>query len=66
MGVKMNKILIISFLAIFFSIPANAAYCPKTEEVKSGNNKICYYNCLGSIKAKNVKSFELCPLSING
>lgn len=36
----------------------------KGEQI-SGMNKICYYDCLGSINAINVSSVALCPLSIN-
>ena len=61
----MYKFLIITLLTVFFSIPANAATtCFKSGENISGMNKICYYNCLGSTNAINVKSTQLCPLSI--
>lgn len=42
-----------------------AATCYKSGEQISGMNKICYYNCMGSTKAINVKNYQLCPLSIN-
>lgn len=42
-----------------------AVMCFATGEQVSGMNKICYYDCLGSAKAITIKSFELCPLSIN-
>lgn len=42
-----------------------AATCFKTGEQTSGMNKICYYNCMGSTKAINVKSYELCPITVN-
>lgn len=35
----------------------------KGDEV-SGMNKICYYDCLGSLTAITIKSFQLCPLTI--
>ena len=41
-----------------------AATCFKNGEATSGMNKICFYNCLGSTVAINVKSYQLCPLSI--
>lgn len=41
-----------------------AVMCFKTGERESGMNKICYYDCLGSEAAITIKSFELCPLSI--
>jgi hypothetical protein len=42
-----------------------AVICFGAGEQVSGMNKICYYDCLGSIVAINVKSYQLCPLSIN-
>lgn len=42
-----------------------AVLCFKTGEQKSGMNKICYYDCLGSTVAITISSVELCPLSIN-
>ena len=61
----MYKFLIITIVAVFFVIPANAAItCFKSGEQVSGMNKICYYDCLGSTNAINVKSHQLCPLNI--
>ena len=61
----MYKFLIITLLTVFFAIPTNAAtLCFKKGEQVSGMNKICYYDCLGSTTATNVKSHELCPLNI--
>lgn len=34
-------------------------------EMTTAFNKVCYYDCLGSIYAINVKSYQLCPISIN-
>ena len=45
--------------------PADAIMCFKTGEQISGLNKICYYDCAGSTAAITIKSYELCPLSIN-
>lgn len=42
-----------------------AMYCLKSGEQVSGLNKICFYNCAGSEAAITVKSYELCPLSID-
>lgn len=39
--------------------------CLKSGEQISGQNKICYYNCAGSEAAITIKSYELCPMSIN-
>mgnify|MGYP001239910572 CR=1 FL=1 len=38
--------------------------CFKKSESTSGTNKICIYNCMGSDVAINVKSTQLCPMSI--
>jgi hypothetical protein len=35
----------------------------KGEQV-SGFNKICYYDCLGSLTAITIGSVQLCPLTI--
>lgn len=43
-----------------------AVLCFSTGERISGMNKICYYDCLGSAAAITIKSYALCPLSING
>jgi hypothetical protein len=41
-----------------------ATTCFKSGEQISGMNKICYYNCMGSTVAINVRSLEFCPMSI--
>lgn len=43
-----------------------AATCPKTGEQISGMNKICFYNCVGSMTAITVSAVQVCPLSIQG
>lgn len=43
-----------------------AANCPKTGEQTSGMNKICFYNCVGSMTAITVGATQMCPLSIQG
>lgn len=49
-----------------FSKPFKVALmCFKSGEQTSGMNKICYYNCAGSEAATTVKSYDLCPLSID-
>lgn len=35
----------------------------KGEQI-SGTNKICYYDCLGSIYAITIDGLKLCPLNI--
>jgi hypothetical protein len=42
-----------------------AVMCFSKGEQTSGMNKICYYDCLGDMVAINVKSHQLCPLTIN-
>src|ERR1700676_1716438 len=41
-----------------------ALLCFYKGEQISGLNKICYYDCAGSLTTINVKSFQLCPLNI--
>lgn len=43
-----------------------AVNCPKTGEQTSGMNKICFYNCVGSMTAITIGATQLCPLSIQG
>ncbi|MEE8263161.1 MAG: hypothetical protein V3R83_11925 [Gammaproteobacteria bacterium] len=42
-----------------------AVLCFLTGERVSGFNKICFYNCLGSMAAITIPSLQFCPLSIN-
>lgn len=42
-----------------------AVLCFFKGEETSGMNKICYYDCLGSLAAITISSVRLCPLSIN-
>lgn len=46
--------------------PRVAAVCFSKGEQISGMNKICYYDCLGSLAAITIPSYKLCPLTING
>lgn len=41
-----------------------ALLCLLTGQQVSGQNKICYYNCVGSVAAITVKAYELCPPQI--
>jgi hypothetical protein len=43
-----------------------AMSCPKVGEQTSGMNKICLYNCVGSMTAVTIGAAQLCPLSIQG
>ena len=56
----------ITLLLIALAIPLSAYACQAyyTGEAMSGMNKICYYNHLGSTVAYNVRSHQLCPMSI--
>lgn len=38
--------------------------CVKKSESVSGFNKICIYNCMGSDIAINLKSTQICPMSV--
>jgi hypothetical protein len=38
--------------------------CFKTSERVSGTNKICSYNCMGSEVTRNIRSTQICPISI--
>jgi len=42
-----------------------AATCFGKGEQVSGMNKICYYDCLGSLTAITISSVALCPLTID-
>lgn len=42
-----------------------AVMCFKKSENTSGMNKMCFYDCLGSTVAINIKTYELCPLTID-
>jgi hypothetical protein len=43
-----------------------AVNCPKISEQTSGMNKICFYNCVGSMTAITIGAAQMCPLSIQG
>ena len=38
--------------------------CFKINERTSGTNKICSYNCMGSEVTRNIRSTQICPISI--
>ena len=42
-----------------------AMMCLGRGEELSGGDKICYYDCLGSVKALTISAGSLCPLSID-
>jgi hypothetical protein len=39
--------------------------CFYDSQETSGMNKICYYNCLGSLAAITIGFVEICPMSID-
>lgn len=43
---------------------AGASACFFRNEVTSGFNKICYYDCLGSLRAVTQAAVSLCPLTL--
>ena len=45
--------------------PQIAMVCFFDSETTSSMNKICYYNCLGSLAAITLGFAEICPMSIN-
>ena len=50
---------------VYPTLVANSAMtCLKSGEQISGMNKICYYNCPTGSAAITIKSYQLCPLSI--
>jgi len=51
-------------LLIFLSAPAYAGTAFKTGEVLTGMTKQCYYDYLGMQYIITVKSYQLCPLTI--
>ena len=70
---KTNVATTLAFVTLVFAILAGylikdayAVTCFNQYERISGMNKICVYNCLGSDRAITIKSYQLCPLSING
>jgi hypothetical protein len=42
-----------------------AMVCFYDSQATSGMNKICYYNCLGSLAAITLGFAEICPMSID-
>ena len=54
-----------SFGSASSNTSSGGAACFKSSETTSGTSKICYYNCMGSTKALNISSMQICPLSAN-
>ena len=57
----MRKLILI---ALLFSVTAYAATAFFKYEYVKGMTKICVYDYLGSAYAITIKSYELCPLTI--
>lgn len=55
--------IMLSCLAFVPSAHAGKAF--KSGEAVTGMTKQCYYNYLGSTYTITIKSFELCPLTID-
>ena len=47
------------------NLAASAILCTYTGQEQAGGNKICYYSCAGSAAAITVKSYEVCPVTID-
>jgi hypothetical protein len=45
--------------------PQIAMVCFYDSQTTSGMNKICYYNCVGSLAAITLGFAEICPMSID-
>lgn len=60
----MKKLIVILIATMVLFTTAYACTAFKSGETVSGMNKICYYDHLGSTVAFNVKSHQLCPLTI--
>lgn len=61
----MKKLIVILIATTVLFTTAYACTAFFKGERVSGMNKICYYEHLGSTVAYNVKSHELCPISIH-
>lgn len=46
------------------SSSSSSMSCFKINERVSGTNKICSYNCMGSEVTRNIRSTQICPMSI--
>ena len=59
-------IAVLAFTAAFLLVERGTAdvICLFKGEQISGTNKICYYDCQGSIFAITIDGLKLCPLNI--
>ena len=58
----MKKLILILLLV---SAPSIAGTAFKTGEALTGMTKQCFYNYLGSTYTITIKSYQLCPFTIN-
>ncbi len=59
----MKKTIAVLLIALSFSATAGTAFF-KYERI-SGMNKLCFYDHMGSEVAITIKSYKICPLTIN-
>jgi hypothetical protein len=61
-----HVVAVLAFTAAFLlveRVTADVICLFKSEQI-SGTNKICYYDCLGSIFGITIDGLKLCPLTI--
>ena len=56
--------LVLLFASMSPSIVANATTCYLDSEVVSGDNRICYYDCMSGSRAITVNVMDFCPLTM--
>jgi hypothetical protein len=63
---RKTTVAVLAFTAAFLLVERATAdvICLFKSEQISGTNKICYYDCLGSIFAITIDGLKLCPLNI--
>jgi hypothetical protein len=61
-----HTIVVLAFVVALLLVARATAdvICLFKGEQLSGTNKICYYDCLGSIYAITIDGLQLCPLNI--
>jgi hypothetical protein len=61
-----NTVVVLAFITTLLLVERATAdmICLFKGEQISGTNKICYYDCLGSIFAITIDGLQLCPLNI--
>ncbi len=61
-----HVVAVLAFTAAFLLVERGTAdvICLFKSEHISGTNKICYYDCQGSIFAITIDGLKLCPLHI--